>query len=276
MSQRTGQPVLDGLLELVRDLPAGALERLVDALDRLPDDPTASELNHRVAQIEPAALRRQVIDWLMAWKAGGAAPPGAALALALRSAAAMHQWHRDRQVLDLVWTGPVPEGSHFRRTDQALLQLIDAAQSELLIVSFVAYKVPLVKEALARAAQRGVTIKLVLESSEESEGRATFSALLALGDEVARRSEVYYWPRERRGGVPGRRLPALHAKCAVADSRLLLLSSANLTEYALDKNMELGVLVSGGELPRMVWSHFVALAQQGHLESPRPPGSASH
>ena len=41
-------------------------------------------------------------------------------------------------------------------------------------------------------------------------------------------------------------------KCAVADGEWLFLSSANLTQQALTINMELGVLVQGGTMPRRV------------------------
>jgi phosphatidylserine/phosphatidylglycerophosphate/cardiolipin synthase-like enzyme len=37
----------------------------------------------------------------------------------------------------------------------------------------------------------------------------------------------------------------MHAKAAVADSSTAFLTSANLTEAALERNMELGVLIHG-------------------------------
>jgi len=39
---------------------------------------------------------------------------------------------------------------------------------------------------------------------------------------------------------------SLHVKCAVADASVALISSANLTDYTMSLNMELGVLVKGG------------------------------
>ena len=61
-------------------------------------------------------------------------------------------------------------------------------------------------------------------------------------------------------------LASLHVKCAVADRQRLLVSSANLTEYALTKNMELGVLVEGGEVPARVQEHLEALLQRRILQ----------
>jgi phosphatidylserine/phosphatidylglycerophosphate/cardiolipin synthase-like enzyme len=59
---------------------------------------------------------------------------------------------------------------------------------------------------------------------------------------------------------------ALHAKCAVADAHLLLVSSANLTDYALNLNMELGVVIQGGPQPQTVVAQFDELIAQGILQ----------
>ena len=41
----------------------------------------------------------------------------------------------------------------------------------------------------------------------------------------------------------------MHAKIAVADRMVLLVSSANLTSAGIDKNIEAGILVHGGTAP---------------------------
>ena len=78
-------------------------------------------------------------------------------------------------------------------------------------------------------------------------------------------SAVYFWPKENRGQDDKGKVGILHVKCAVADGRWLFLSSANLTEYAFTINMELGVLVTGGNLPAQVQEHFDRLIQDGVL-----------
>ena len=52
-----------------------------------------------------------------------------------------------------------------------------------------------------------------------------------------RKCVTYRWPLERRPRDDEGRHGSLHAKCAVADRELLLISSANLTHYALSLNM---------------------------------------
>ena len=60
----------------------------------------------------------------------------------------------------------------------------------------------------------------------------------------------------------------LHAKCAVADGQLLFLSSANLTDYAMNFNIELGVLIrSAPRHAQRVAAQFEQMIAQGILRS---------
>ena len=49
------------------------------------------------------------------------------------------------------------------------------------------------------------------------------------------------------------------AKVAVADKNSCFITSANLTGYAMEKNMEAGVLISGGRIPRLLDDHLRSL-----------------
>lgn len=48
----------------------------------------------------------------------------------------------------------------------------------------------------------------------------------------------------------------MHAKAAIADDKLALVTSANLTDRAVSDNLELGVLIRGGDVPRRLEAHF--------------------
>jgi hypothetical protein len=52
----------------------------------------------------------------------------------------------------------------------------------------------------------------------------------------------------------------------LADGRSLLISSANLTEYAMTLNMGMGLLIHGGALPAQVEAHLACLGEQGVFE----------
>jgi phosphatidylserine/phosphatidylglycerophosphate/cardiolipin synthase-like enzyme len=51
---------------------------------------------------------------------------------------------------------------------------------------------------------------------------------------------------------------ALHAKCIVIDGREALVTSANFTEAAQERNIELGLLVRSAEIASRIERHFQA------------------
>ena len=103
------------------------------------------------------------------------------------------------------------------------------AERTLYVVTFAAYKIPAVQEAMLAAAKRDVAITLIFESPETSAGKTAFAGLEALGDQLRSLSDVYLWPLEKRPRDSTGRHGSLHAKCAVANGSTLLISSANLT-----------------------------------------------
>ena len=77
-----------------------------------------------------------------------------------------------------------------------------------------------------------------------------------------RRPSVFFDPRALEPDGPA---GVLHAKAVVVDDGLLFLTSANLTEAALDRNIELGLLVRDPILAASVVQHFRALIDRGLL-----------
>lgn len=255
---------------LVRATSLETIENLANIL--LQSDGLSRELvrTKLISSATNFSIRAQIENLFQVWQRDGGQWSSSAIALALVSAARIQETHRRAPTLDLVWTGPDSQILPLRRTDQALLQLIDEAQTKLLIVSFAVYKIPAISSAIVAAAQRGVAIRICIESPQASEGRIAYDTLRALGAEVAAHSQIYIWPNSKRQQTADGKRGALHAKVAVADGRTMLLSSANLTDYAMNLNMELGVLIDGGELPGQVEEHFQQLIAKGILELLKP------
>ena len=259
----TARPALfDAISTLIEELPDGAIEPLAFAMADA--TPGAWSTIQTIAQRAIAAphYREQVGGFIAAWQLHAPEVPPASVALALRAAAHTIMRQRRAQTLELVWTGPAST-QPLRRTAQVLQELIDEAQRDLLIVSFAVYDIPEIGQALLRAARRGVRLQLIIESPKESVGRLAYDGLASFGAQVTAQAQIYRWPAEQRPVDQAGRSGSLHAKCAVADEQALLVSSANLTHYALSLNMELGVLVRGGTVPRQVVRHFSHLSQTG-------------
>lgn len=251
--------------KLAAAAPFSLLSGLADAIASCDPADWPSARSRILQGVSHAHYRSLAAGFLDCWRQGAGALASEAVALALRTAAHAEKVHREGQTVELVWTGPETGVVPFRRTEQALLQVIDSAAERVLVVSYAVYNIPRICDALIRAAGRGVAITLVVETPDRLEGQNSYDTLRALGPTVAARSRVFLWPLEERekedNGKPG----ILHVKCAVADGRWLFLSSANLTEYAFTVNMELGLLFTGGSLPGQVEAHFDRLVEAGVL-----------
>lgn len=252
--------IAEAAARLATEMPATYVEALACAVQSGPASKTQA-----VQDIPHLHFRGMAGEFIDLWQCRAAGVTADAVALALRTAAHAEKTHRERQTVELVWTGPGTEAHPFRRTEQAILQVLDSARQRVTLVSYAVYRIPNVCESLVRAARRGVQINVIVETPDKLEGENEYNTLRALGADVAACSAVYYWPKEKRGQDDKGKLGILHVKCAVADSRWLFLSSANLTEYAFTINMELGVLVTGGKLPGQVQEHFDRLIGGGIL-----------
>lgn len=250
-------PLVAAIGQAAASLPDGVL----DSLERLL---AADGTNGALLTAAPTDGAREQVRTLLAARDSAGVESGA-LALALAAARERERAARAQRV-SVVWTGPDTYAVPVRRTDQALLELIRRAQQRLIVVSFAVYKVPEVAAALIECARRGCEVAVVVESEAESGGKVSFEMAKALGSAVAEHARLYTWPLEARPDVGNGKAASLHVKCAVADRQRLLVSSANLTEYAFTKNMELGLLVEGGEVPGRVQDHLEVLLQRRILK----------
>jgi phosphatidylserine/phosphatidylglycerophosphate/cardiolipin synthase-like enzyme len=252
---------------LAATLPLSIVLSLAETLHSCsPSDWTS--IRQRVVHSIPHPHYRSVVgQFLEEWASQAATVTPQEASLALLTATQMVQENRDSRGIELVWTGPPTDGAPLRRTEQAILQVIESAVQSVLVVSYAVYNIPRIGDALIRAADRGVGLTVILESPDRQAGKNAYDTLQALGSLVAARSRVYIWPYEQRAKDPTGKQGILHVKCVAADGGWLFLSSANLTEYAFNLNMELGVLIQGGKLPQDVTSHFDRLISKGILVS---------
>ena len=77
------------------------------------------------------------------------------------------------------------------------------------------------------------------------------------------RPQVFYDPRALKVG--GKTRACLHAKCVVVDDTRALVTSANFTEAAHERNVEAGVLVSDSGFVRALRERLEGLIRDGAL-----------
>jgi phosphatidylserine/phosphatidylglycerophosphate/cardiolipin synthase-like enzyme len=204
-----------------------------------------------VRDVLPASHRALVHRLNAAW-ASAPTTYGESIALALEAVLLAKQAAATATV-DVVVTGPDSPIAPVRLTSEVVRELIASATHRVMLVSFAAYQLPSVIAALDAAVARGVRVDLVLESAEHLEGGG--------GANAYAKYRTYEWPTTLREPPQAK----LHAKAVIVDGHDVLFTSANMTNAAYDKNIELGVLCRGGTTAARVQKHFDALIAEGVL-----------
>ena len=252
---------MDGLLQAATDLaallPASRIKAIADRLRNMAASESSENLHHLVN----APSTQAVLDRMMAaWKQTGVS--GEVLAGILMAASVAHRRAQSECSVELVWTGPTTPFVPTRRTEQVLLDLIGQAKNDLFLVSFVAYAVPSVVGALNAATARNVDVRILLEASTSHGGSLDMNPIATMRQNVPK-ARLYGWANRFGEFAEGR----VHAKVAVADGNAAFLTSANLTGHALEKNMEAGIVITGGDVPRDLHRHIQALIETKVIQS---------
>jgi phosphatidylserine/phosphatidylglycerophosphate/cardiolipin synthase-like enzyme len=176
-------------------------------------------------------------------------------------------------LVELVLSGPELPGVPMRDTAAVMQMLTAAAQKEILLVGYAVHNGQRIFEGLAARMRQVPAL------------RVTFCLDIArpfgdtsLPSEIVRRfarefrtkhwpwpelPALYYDPRSVAEGTTER--SSLHAKCVVVDSREALVTSANFTEAAQERNIEVGVLIRHAPLAQRITDYFRGLQATGQL-----------
>jgi phosphatidylserine/phosphatidylglycerophosphate/cardiolipin synthase-like enzyme len=254
------QRLLRAIVELARELPPGTLGALMSALE-------SSGVKHNFARFAATHTMKEKLRRLEELHTQQPEINDQAVAFALQAASQAAAAVAVEQGTEIAWTGPGTEAVPLRRVDQVVYDMVATAKEEVLLVTYAAYRAQKALGALRDATDRGVQVKLVIELAEESGGKIAFDGLQVFRG-VVPRAHVFYWPLDRRKRNASGSYGAMHAKCLVADRARAFVSSANLTDYALEANMELGLVVERGPASRLA-EHFDQLILRGEL-APAP------
>ena len=252
-------------MKLIRSLPVGALESLAQALKagRLRPPYTA----FTVAEWAPQAIRESLASELLSLEALGFTTATLAITLeALAEESAARQRAIDQ--IQLVWTSPDEEGPHVRDTSVVVAQLLSEARESLWISTYSIFNgrdvFQPIDEAWSLRPELEVVLILNVPPGED-----------AAVEKYARTFWKYHWPWAKkpavfydpRGPEKTTDSPACqHAKCILVDGTTAFITSANFTESAHERNIELGVLFRNNpRVAESIRAKFESLIQNGFL-----------
>lgn len=267
--------LMTAVQDLTLNLPLDKAKTVSEVLTTSLPGTSLATLRTHLHKLFHNEIRYHQIDNLLACMARTEAQPGE-VGYAILSAARMNDYHRHRQTLDLLWTGPETAVIPVRRNEQALLDVIHAARQTLYLVSFAIYNIEGIQAAIQRALDRKVQVHVFMEFPQPGPetNQLGYNTIQAFGLDLALRCHLYEWEVGKRPfrlvwdsqrQAQKKRYATLHAKLAVADDTRLFISSANLTEYAMLHNIEMGILITGGDEPGRVRQHLRTLVEQGEF-----------
>ncbi|MGO9463929.1 MAG: DISARM system phospholipase D-like protein DrmC [Isosphaeraceae bacterium] len=174
-------------------------------------------------------------------------------------------------LIDLVWTGPEAPGIVNRDTSVVVREMFHSARESVLVAGYAVYQGQVVFKELADGMDQNpaLRVEMYLDIQRQPHDGSSPSELVRLFAERFVRKEwpgrrlpkVYYDPRSLEADHVKR--ASLHAKCVVVDKEQAFVSSANFTEAAQTKNIEVGLLVRSRKTAQRLSDHFAGLADAG-------------
>ncbi len=174
--------------------------------------------------------------------------------------------------IDLVTSGPEAPGLTNRDTAVVVRELFSHAANSVIVVGYAIYQGQMVFEALAKRMNElpGLDVEFFLNvprpdrdttKSEILVSRFVERFKTAQWPKDSRLPKVYYDPRSVSDEVRIR--SSLHAKCVIVDNAHVFISSANFTEAAQQRNIEVGLHLNSSHLATKTSLHFRKMLEAG-------------
>jgi phosphatidylserine/phosphatidylglycerophosphate/cardiolipin synthase-like enzyme len=175
--------------------------------------------------------------------------------------------------IDLVWTGPEADGVPSRDTSVVVREMFAMATETVLLAGYAVFQGREVFAALTNRMEEIPTLKVKM-FLDVQRGRGDTTLDSEILREFAHRFKTKEWPGKRLPEVyydprsleqdPYKRT-SLHAKSIVVDRNCALVSSANFTHAAQNRNIEVGVLIRSTNFADQLARQFEGLAAAGML-----------
>jgi hypothetical protein len=170
-----------------------------------------------------------------------------------------------RPVPELVWTGPEAQSGTARDTAVVLRALFEQARETVILGG---YSFSHAHDVLAPLYQvmcnHGVAARFFVHIPQIERGQDARAHLHEQLDAFLVQSWPFGEPRPRvyydkRALVPGPPYSSLHAKCVVIDGAKAFVSSANFTQRAHERNIEVGVLIDDSSFAGSLAAQWLGL-----------------
>lgn len=174
-----------------------------------------------------------------------------------------------RPTPELVWTGPEAPAATARDTAVVLRELFEGARESVILAG---YSFTHARDVLAPLAAsmrtNAVDVRFFVhipqvERGEDPESHAAHHLGAFVVDSWPfgePRPRIYF---DRRALAPGPPWSSLHAKCVVVDGSRAFVSSANFTQRAQERNIEVGVLVEEPSFASFLAGQWLGLVDTG-------------
>jgi hypothetical protein len=176
-------------------------------------------------------------------------------------------------LIDLVLSGPDVPGVPTGDTAATISALIESAKNKIMLIGYAVHNG---EKLFARLAERmagepGLRVIFCLDISRAWQDSSLPSEIVRRFEHEFKTKhwpgkalpELYYDPRSLEMGHENR--SCLHAKCVIIDRAEALVTSANFTEAAQERNIEVGIKVRHKPLVERLASYFEALIETGQL-----------
>lgn len=146
-----------------------------------------------------------------------------------------------REKVDVVCTGPVQFTVPVRATFATMIEMVQDAQTEIVIVGYVfTAGAGEFVEKVAQARQRGVVVTIL--GNQMNRAIPALRQLWGFGQPPV----VYSWENDGTD-----ELTSLHAKLLICDKRTALVTSANYSLHGLHENVEIGLRLQSPSVTRL-------------------------
>jgi phosphatidylserine/phosphatidylglycerophosphate/cardiolipin synthase-like enzyme len=242
------------IIELTQKLNDESFQCLYEMIstNQLTTERGSRSLSQPASQLKVDA--RFLVEFIRSWRSSAIDKEGILLAL-MSAYHTKTKYEQNQNKVELAWNGPFSRQSVVTKSIYTtMIEMIYSMKSEVFLVgySFSSKSEPIIEivDRLRSAANRGCRVWIALHNNQYNNlGR--FQRMWGDGPPY----ELYYWNVQEEN-------VSLHAKLLLVDERDFLITSANLTEHGMKKNIEIGLRYTGGNVPGKIKKHFLNLVQE--------------